>query len=188
MVNTLNSQSRTVRPAAPRRVCTWLVALILGAACFIVAPGLRARESARDARAVAAEHVLPQACVSLLEERQCWLRSVGNDEARVAQAVGDERASYERWHESADACQNEAEYESYAFAEVGCARGEDGARALPAAARVDCPEGTFFFTRQDGHVSGCRQTCTVAEDCDDGSTCSSVGSAARGPVLETFCE
>jgi hypothetical protein len=168
-------------------MCVGLAALIVGA-CFVVTPRLRATEFARSAEAASAETALPQACSSLLQEERCWLRSVGNDEARVDLAIGDERASYERWHRSAEACRTEAQFESIVFAETGCVRAADNAPPLPAAHRVDCPEGMFFFTRQDGHVSGCHPTCTVSDDCDEGSQCSSIGSAPGGPVLEPFCE
>jgi hypothetical protein len=191
MATTLKSQSRTnqVRRAQPRRTGIWLVALILAAACLVFAPRLRATESARHVRAAAAEsNLLPPACVSFLKDERCWLRSVGNDEDRVDLAIGDARAAYERWHQSADACRTETQFEALAFEAVGCAHAEDDPRPLAVAARVDCPAGAFFFVREDGHVSGCHPTCTVPQDCDDGSSCSSTGSAVRGPILEPFCE
>jgi hypothetical protein len=61
----------------------WLVALIVGASCLVVAPRLRARESARDARAVAAQNVLPPACVSFLKDERCWLRSLNGADPRA---------------------------------------------------------------------------------------------------------
>ena len=106
----------------------------------------------------------------------------------MERAIGDERAVYERWHRSADACLTASQFKSLALEEVGCARAGDDPRPLPAPAQVDCAAGTYFFVREDGHVSGCRPTCTPSEACDDGSTCSSVGSAAGGPAHEAFCE
>ena len=172
-----------------RRTGIWLVALILVAASLVLAPRRRARKPAPGVRGLASEgSPLPPACVSFLEKERCWLRSVGNDESRVDLAIGDARALYERWHESADSCRAETQLETTSFEAVGCARPEDDPTPLPAAARVDCPADTFFFVRQDGHVSGCHSTCTVSEDCDDGLRCSGTGSSAGGPTLEQFCE
>jgi hypothetical protein len=183
------SEMSPARRAELRRTGIWIVALLLVAACLVFAPRRRARRSTRAALALATESSpLPPACVSFLKEERCWLRSVGNSEDRVELAIGDARAVYERWHESADACRVETQFETTAFEAVGCAHAGDDPRPLPGAARAECPPGTFFFVRQDGHVSGCRPTCTVAEDCDDGSRCSGTGSSAGGPIQEPFCE
>ena len=192
MATTLKSESPTSPPrrAEPWRTAIWaVVALILVAACLVVAPRLRATSSARRVRAVSTRsNVLPPACVSFLKEERCWLRSVGNDEDSVEVAIGDARAAYERWHHSADACRADSQFETPAIEAAGCTRAEGNPQALPAPARVDCPAGTFFFVREDGHVSGCHPTCTVSEDCDDGSRCSATGSSVGGPILEPFCE
>jgi hypothetical protein len=190
MAITRSSQSgtSTARRVSPWRMAIWLVALVLGAACFTATPRLRANASARDLRAAAAQSALPSACVSFLKDERCWLRGVGNEEERVERAIADERAVYQRWHESAEACRTETQFETPIFEETGCVSAANDPQPLPVASQVDCPAGTFFFVRQDGHVSGCRQTCTVSEDCDDGSRCSSIGTAAGGPVLESFCE
>jgi hypothetical protein len=192
MATTLKSRSMPspTGPEEPRRAGISFVLFVLVAACFGVAVRLPATmQSARVLRAMDAESgVLPVACVSLLKDEQCWLRSVGNDEHHVQQAIANERAVYERWHEPADACRTEAEFKTSMFEAAGCAGADEDSRPLPLAARFDCPIGSFFFVRQDGRVSGCRSTCTVSEDCGEGSMCSSVGSAAGGPIQEPFCE
>jgi hypothetical protein len=131
---------------------------------------------------------LPPSCIELLEQLECWLRAAGNEPGAIAQAIGNARASFEARPEAAESCERVQVFRAELIASAGCAHPGDAARNLPPSAPAPCRPGEHFFVRRDGHVSGCHRDCTVAADCPVGTSCTSVGSAAGGPIEEPFCE
>jgi hypothetical protein len=172
--------------AARAALCLFAVVSLLSGAAY--RPQGPAWPGARMHLQSSAAHSLPEACLSLLEQDQCWLRSAGNERGSVDTALADARFVYENWHETADTCRATARSMAQEFDGVGCGVARPASASLPLAGQASCAAGEYFFVREDGHVSGCARTCTTSDDCDPGQRCSSTGSAARGPVGEFFCE
>ncbi len=137
---------------------------------------------------------LPESCVHLLVQARCWLRKSGNDPREIERALGAARSTFESsasWgppHAMADYCQMAQTSRRAKFEQAGCADGAADIGVLPASAPADCAPEEHFFIRRDGRVIGCRPDCTSTQDCPQGSSCSSWGSAPGGPTDDLFCD